>query len=95
MNDPVFLPEARIEELEKFGFFEQLTKPGSEENGKRRDVNEEVGPRPDPLSLGRKPAAGSDVMNMGMIKEIASPGMKDADQADLAADESWVGGKIE
>ena len=40
-------------------------------------------------------AAGDDVMDVGMIEELAGPGMEHADHAEAGADEARILGQLQ
>ena len=43
-----------------------------------------------PGALGREPPSGDDVMHVGMVAQIAGPGMEHPHHPDPAADEPWI-----
>lgn len=95
MNDPIFAPNPRVNQLEEIGLFEQVPELGTEQNREWLDVNKKILPGCSPLAVGSESASGGDVVNVRMIEEIARPGMEDADGADLAADEARIGSQFE
>ena len=63
--------------------------------GKRLDVNKEgvAGAKPG-LAIGGQPPARDEVMDVGMITQVAGPGLQDAQQANLTADKAGVLGEF-
>ena len=47
------------------------------------------------FAIGGQGATGGDLVNVRMVKEIARPGMEDADGADLPSDEARIGSQFE
>jgi len=40
------------------------------------------------------PAAGSEIVDMGMVEEVAGPGVEHAYHADLPAHKAWISGQL-
>src|SRR5215475_2415421 len=95
VNDPIFAPDLLIKEMEEIALFEQVPELGAEEDRERLDVNEEIPSGSSPAAIGGQAASGDDVVKVRMVKEVASPGMEDADSADLGADETGGGGQFQ
>src|SRR5262245_17332009 len=95
VNDPIFAPDLLIKELEEIALFEQVPELGAEQDRERFDVNEEILSGCSPPAIGGQSATGGDVVNVRMVKEIARPGMEDADGAETAPDEARIGGQFE
>jgi len=90
MNHPLFVPAILIDELKQVGLLELIAEFGAEERRERFDVNEKILPRMKPSTVGRESAAGGDVVDVWMIKQITSPGMQDADHPETGADETRI-----
>jgi len=43
-----------------------------------------------PVAVVSEAAAGDEVMDVGMIEELAGPGMQYSDHAQAGADEPWI-----
>ena len=95
VNDPIFAPDLLIKEMEEIALFEQVPELGAEQDRERLDVNEEILPGLEPAGIFGQAASGDDVVDVRMVEEVASPGMEDADGANLSADEARVGGQFQ
>lgn len=94
VNDPVLAPNLWSYLSKDGGFFEDVLKFGPEELGECLDGEKEVvvSGHPNFPVLG-KSAAGDQIVDMGMIGQVAGPGVQDAEHADLAAEVTGVTGQ--
>ena len=85
---PVDLPDLRGDLIEETGFFHLISELGFEDDGERCDGEIEIDPGRVPEAIGgREGAAGDDVMDMGVILQGSSPGVKDAEESwEISAD---------
>src|SRR5438552_17279501 len=90
MDHPVFVPDAGRDLSKGVGHFQRVTKLGAEDGGERLNGHEEVFAGGEPTARVREAAAGDDVMEVGMIEELAGPGVEHADHAQTTADEARV-----
>src|SRR5882672_7238554 len=78
---PVFAPDARLHLSKENGLFQRVTKLGAEDSGERFDGHQEVFACKAPATVSSEAAAGDEVMDVGMIEELAGPGMEHADHS--------------
>src|SRR6202035_1984685 len=90
VDHPVFAPDARLDLGEELGLFQRVAKLGAEDGGERFDRNQKVFAGRAPATVSREAAAGDDVMDVGMIEELAGPGMQYANHAQTAAAEPGI-----
>jgi hypothetical protein len=95
MNDPILLPHCWGDKGEEIGLAQSVAELGAEDGGEGLDGKQEVlsGGQPG-LTIRGKAASGDEVVNVGVVAEVAPPGMEDADEADLPADEARVLGQV-
>jgi hypothetical protein len=95
MDDPVLLPDCWWDKGEEVGLAQSVAELGAKDEGEGLDGKEKVlsGGQPS-LTIRGKAASGDEVVNVGVVAEVASPGMEDADEADLPADEARVLGQV-
>jgi len=78
---PFNLLDLRGDLIEEAGFFHSIAKLGFEDDGESSDGEIEIDPGGVPEAIGGgEGAAGDDVMDMGVILEGSSPGVKDAEE---------------
>jgi len=90
VDHPVFVPEALVDLGPELSLAQFITKLGAEDGGEGFDWDEEVFAGGAPVAGSSQPTAGDDVVHVGVIAELAGPGMQYSDQAQLSADEPWV-----
>ncbi len=95
MDHPWFAPDAGRDLSKEFGLFESVTELGAEDQGERFDGHEKVLAGSVPAASSREAAAGDEVMDVGMIAELAGPGVEYADHAEAGADEARVLGQLQ
>jgi hypothetical protein len=93
---PIDLPDLRGDLIEETGFFHLISELGFEDDGERCDGEIEIDPGRVPEAIGgREGAAGDDVMDMGVILQGSSPGVKDAEESwEISADVMLIQGKL-
>ena len=77
------------EELEPVvfeSFEESLQKQSTEQARQNTYGQKEAGAAADPVAIGTNAAPGDDEVNVGMMQQILSPGMKNAEEADVRAE---------
>jgi hypothetical protein len=95
MHDPVLFPDRWGDKVKHGGLVQRIAHFGTKEDGKRRDRNQEMIPGWELLTaISSKPACGHQVVHMGMVVHGASPGVQDANQPELSADEPWIPGEL-
>jgi len=95
MDHPVFVPDGGRDLSKEIGLFQGVTKLGAEDSGERFDGYQEVFAGRAPATVRSEAAAGDDVMDVGMVEELASPGVEHADHAEASADEARVLGQLQ
>ena len=90
VNHPVFFPDAPSDLSKQPGVFQFIAELGAEDHGERFFGDQKVFACGAPAPVVGQAAAGDDEMNVGMIAELASPGLQHADHAEAAADESGI-----
>ena len=93
---PVGLPDFMGDLIEETGFFHFIAKLGFEDLGESSDGEIEIDPGGVPEAVrGGEGAAGDDVMDMGVILEGSSPGVKDAEESrEISADVMFIRSKF-
>jgi hypothetical protein len=93
VNDPILLPGFRGNQGKEFCLLQSITELGPKEDGQWLDVNQKIFPSlmPTLVVIAQTPTR-HQIVNMGMVVQIATPGMQYANQADLAADKTRVPG---
>lgn len=94
MHDPVFAPDARLGLSKQVGLLELITKLGAKDPGKRFDGDQKVFTGSAPAAVNSEAAAGDEVVDVGVIEELAGPGMKHTDHTEAGADEARVLGQL-
>ena len=95
VDHPVFAPNLGPDQGKQIRLFQLIAKLGAEDLGERFDGHEKVFAGGAPTALSRQAAAGDEVMHMGMIEELAGPGVEHAHHAEAAAHEAWVLGQLQ
>jgi len=96
VHDPVLLPGLRRHLAVEGSFLEGITELGAEDLAERfngRQKSGMLGGKP-LLGIGGEPASGHQIMDMGMVVEIAGPGLEDTDEAELATHPTGVEGEL-
>ena len=95
VDNPLLPPDLGWNLLQQLCLFQGRSKLGSKETGEGFDMDKEgiVGAQPG-LPLSRQPAAGDKVMNVGMVSQVAGPGLQDAQETKLTADKAGVVGQL-
>jgi hypothetical protein len=95
MNDPVLLPYFWRDKGEEVGLAQCVaelgTKDGREGLGGKQKVLS--GGQPS-LAIGGQATTGSEVVDVRVVAEIASPGMEDADETHLSTDKARILRKV-
>jgi hypothetical protein len=93
---PFNLPELGRDLIEEAGFFHRIAELGFEDDGESSDGEIEIGSGGVPEAIGGgEGAAGDDVMDMGVILEGTTPGVKDAEESrEISADVVLIQGKL-
>ena len=89
MDNPIHLPNFVWDFLKERRFAQAMLKTGAEKFGERFDRQEEIRARWKPTRPVQT-SAWNEIVNMGMIRQVARPGVKDAHQANLPAHEARV-----
>jgi hypothetical protein len=93
VNDPILLPGFRGYSGKEICLFQAITELGPKEDGQRLDMNQEILPSLKPtLAIIAQTATRYQIVNMGMVIQVTSPGVQDANQSDLTADKTRVSG---
>jgi len=93
---PIGLPEFRGDLIEEAGLFHGIAELGFEDFGESSDREIEIdsGGVPEVI-VGGEGAAGDDVMDMGVILEGSSPGVKDTEESwEIPTDVMFIRGKF-
>ncbi len=93
---PVDLPDFRGDLIEETGLFHFIAELGFEDDGESSDGEIEIDPGGVPEAIGgAEGAAWDDVMDMGVILEGPSPGVKDSKESrEICADVMFIQGKF-
>ena len=93
---PVDLPDFRGDLIEETGLLHFIAELGFEDFGESSDGEIEIDPGGVPEAIGGgEGAAGDDVMDMGVILQGSSPGVKDAEESrEISADVMFIQGKF-
>jgi hypothetical protein len=78
----------------KAGFLQVMQKLPPEFTGQDLDRNKELLAGVDPSSTWIEPASRHDAVNMRMMHQVLSPGVKDFSDADLRSQILFIGGKF-
>ena len=92
VHDPVLVPAGRIHAGAPRSLVPVIAELRSDEQGEGRDMDQAVVAGRPPGVLGRESPAGTEVMPVGMVAQIAGPGLEHAHQAELAADAPAIEG---
>lgn len=89
---PVALPDIGGDLIEEAGFFHSIAELSFEDDRESPDGEIEIGSGGVPEAIGGgEGAAGGDVMDMGVILEGTSPGVKDAEEPrEICADKLFI-----
>ena len=93
---PVDLPGLRGYLIEEAGFFHFISELSFEDDGESFDGEIEVDSGGVPEAIGGgEGAAGDDVVDMGMILQGTTPGVKDAEESrEISADVMFIQGEF-
>ena len=95
MHDPVFCPHVGRDAAKEVGLAQSVAELGTKDTGKGFDREKEpLSGREPGLSVGGQTASGNQVVDVGVEGQVATPGVEDADHANLPTDEAWVQGKL-
>ena len=91
VDNPLLLPDSVRDIVGQAGFLKGVVELGLEDSGERFDWQQEVmvGRHPGAM-IGRQSTRRDEIVNVGMVGQVASPGMQDPDQAELSADKTRV-----
>ncbi|MEK6283806.1 MAG: hypothetical protein AABN95_25905 [Acidobacteriota bacterium] len=95
VDHPVFAPDPGSDCGEQISLFQLIAELSAEDTGEGFHRNQKVFAGRAPAVEVREAAAGDDVMDMGMIEELAGPGVEHADHAEPGADEARVLGQLQ
>jgi hypothetical protein len=90
MDHPVFVPNRRLHLSKEFSLFQPSTKLGAEDWRKRFDGDKKVSAGRAPATVVSDTTAGDEVMDVGMVEELAGPGVEHADHTWTTSNEPWV-----
>jgi hypothetical protein len=96
VHDPVLLPGLRRHLAVEGSFLEGITELGAEDLAESFDGRQKsgmLGGKP-LLGIGGEAASGHQIMDMGMVVEIAGPGLEDTEEAELATHPTGVEGEL-
>ena len=93
---PIDLPDFRGDLIEEAGFYHFIAELGPKDFGERFDGEIEVGWGGVPAAIGGgQSAAGDDVMDMGMVLQGSSPGVKHSKETrQIGAEVMLIGGEF-
>lgn len=95
MHDPVFAPNLGREMGIDRGSFQGALKSRAEEHGEGLHRQEEVLARGQPTeSIAAQSASRGQVMNMGVVDQVACPGMQYTHQPDLSTHKARILGQL-
>ena len=95
IHDPFLAPSLRWDLIEESGLSEQVAELGAKDAGEGFFRQEEVGFGRSPcMKVRTQPAPGNEVVYMGVVAKVTSPGLQDADHAEGAADVLGVGSEF-
>jgi hypothetical protein len=91
VHDPFLFPNRGGDGASERGFVEGVEELGSEDPGESFHREKETMVSREPgKSIGCQCASRDEIVNMGMIGEVAAPGVQDAEHADLSTQEARV-----
>lgn len=90
MDHPILPPDFAGDVRKTVGAFEGVAEPGSEENGQCLDWKQEAPVPAIAPDLTIPGAGGDEEMDVGMVGEVASPGVQDAHHTNAAAEKLRV-----
>jgi hypothetical protein len=91
VNDPILLPGFRRYLGKQISLLQSITELGPKKDGQRFDMNQKIFPGWQPtLTVITQTATRDQIMHMGMVIQVATPGMQDANHSDLTADKARV-----
>jgi hypothetical protein len=95
VNNPILLPDIGWDAVGEAGFLKGVMEFGSEDPGEGLDWKQEmmVGREPGAVIEGQ-PTGRDEIVNVGMVGQVASPGVQDADQTELSPDKTGVLGQM-
>lgn len=95
MHNPLSSPDFRGDLCVESGFAQGVLEGSAEQFGEGFHGQEEVfaGWQPG-ISIIAYPAAGDQIVHVGMVEEVAGPGMQYAHHPDLPAHKSWISGQF-
>jgi hypothetical protein len=94
VDDPLLPPDRGRNSLGQSCFLQGGPKLGSKEAGEGLDVNEEgIAGTPPGVTVSGQTAAGDEVMNVGMVSQVAGPGLQHPQETKLPADKAGIGGQ--
>ena len=94
VHNPVLLPEVRGDLIEEAGFFQQIAEFATKDPSQWLFRQEVVVSCCAPGAVRCQPTAGYQVVHVGVISQIASPGLQNADHAEGASDVFRIGGQL-
>ena len=94
MNNPFSSPDFWRDLCVECGFAQSVLEGSPEQFGEGFHGQEKVSARGQPaLSIAVHSAAGCQVMHVGMVEQVAGPGMEHTYHPDLPAYKSWISGQ--
>ena len=91
VNDPILFPDTGRDIVGEASLLQGVVEFGPEYPGEGFDREQEVmvGRQPGAM-IGGHPTGRDEIVNVRMIGQVASPGVQDADQAELSADKTGI-----
>lgn len=94
VNDPLLPPDLGGNLLDQPGLGQGGAELAPKQAGQGLDMNEEgIASAQPSLTIAGQTASGDEVMNMGMITQVAGPGLQHPQETDLPADKARIGGQ--
>jgi len=95
MNDPVLLPGFWGYQSKQICLLQSIAELGPKEDRQWLDMNQEFFPGRKPtLTVIAQTSTRYQIVDMGMVVQVATPGMQNANQANLATDKTRVLSKL-
>jgi hypothetical protein len=95
MNHPIFLPRLGRDQIKQAGLLQSIAELGPEQDGEWLNVHQEIPSGRQPtLTIRSQSTGGHHIVDVGMVAEVAGPGVEYPDHANLAADKARVLGQL-
>ena len=89
MDHPILRPDFIGDLRKEWRFSQDTLETGAEEFGEGFDGQKKIGARGKPI-IAIQASAGDQIVNMGMIKQVACPSVKNTNHPDHSAHIAWV-----